>query len=357
MLTDPPAGPAKRVTLDAVAKAAGLGRTTVSDILNRGASSNYAPETQQRVRDAVQRLGYIPSRAAQTMARGRSGLIGLLLTRDFSNPFWARFADAVEKKVRSAGYLLHLGVSCGDPGDEAQHIRRLMADGVEGLIIGPIYEQRDLDEHAALVGSSLPTVVYGKPLGTLDAVTSNDLHNGRLLGQHLLQLGHQRLALLGDPSSDRQAFLENRFGGIADAYSDAGLDIPRDWHIPQPDLGRPEDAYQTAAHFAQRFLATDPADRPTAVACHNDQFALASLCAFHEAGIRVPHDLALTGYDNLPESRFTVPPLTTVDSRIDQIIEHGVELLAKRISHPDQPFDTVEVVGDLVIRSSTENRS
>lgn len=338
-----------------VAQDVGVGITTVSDILNRGAGSRYSAEMRDRVQQAVRRLGYTPHRGAQTMKRGRSGLIGLMLTRDFSNPFWARFADATDKALRAEGFLLHLGVCDGDPQTEAKHMQRLMSEQVEGLIIGPIYESRDLDQHRDIVRGLVPTVVYGSDVGETDAITTDHAANGRLMGEHLLGLGHRRIAALGDPSSDEVAFGNNTFGGLDEALRSAGRKLLPEWIIRQPDAGVSQHAYESAGRFAARWKATPVQDRPTAVACHNDQFAIAALCAFAEAGIDVPGDLSVVGHDNLPESRFTVPRLTTMDIDVDGSIANAVGLLKARIDHPNRSRQVVSRAGRLVVRRSVSS--
>ena len=109
----------RRVTLEQVAIAAGVGRTTVSDILNRNAGDKYQDETRKRVEEAVRKLGYTASRAAQQLARGRSGVIGLILTRDLSNPVFASRVEVVEKEIKRMGYRMQLAFTEGDPAMEA----------------------------------------------------------------------------------------------------------------------------------------------------------------------------------------------------------------------------------------------
>ncbi|MEO0587640.1 MAG: LacI family DNA-binding transcriptional regulator, partial [Planctomycetota bacterium] len=226
------------MTLSMVAKDVGVGVTTVSDILNRGIASRYSPEMQRRVHEAVDRLGYTPHRGAQMMKRSRSGVVGLLLTRDFSNPFWARFADETEKALRARGFLLHLGVCDGDPDTEASHMQRLLSEQIEGLIIGPIYENKDLETHRNIVRGQVPTVVYGSDVGETDVVAADNVANGRLMGEHLLELGHTRIAALFDPSSDEVAFERNTFGGLSAALTRAGHRLAPEWLVRQADTGR-----------------------------------------------------------------------------------------------------------------------
>ncbi|MEM1098645.1 MAG: LacI family DNA-binding transcriptional regulator [Planctomycetota bacterium] len=341
------------MTLSMVADDVGVGVTTVSDILNRGAAGRYSAEMRRRVQEAVERLGYTPHRGAQLMKRVRSGVVGLMLTRDFANPFWARFADETEKAVRSRGYLLHLAVCDGDPHTEAAQMQRLMSEQVEGLIIGPIYEEKDLETHRNIVRGQVPTVIYGFDVTEHDVVQTNSRANGVLVGEHLLAAGHQRVAALGDPSADEVAFERNSFGGLDAALREAGHRLLPEWIVRQDDDGRLQTAYETAGRFAARWKATPVADRPTAVACHNDQFAIAALCAFAEAGIRIPDDLSVVGHDNLPESRYTVPPLTTIDIDVPGLITAATDLLTSRITGKSRERQSVSQAGRIVVRRST----
>ena len=342
----------RRVTLTMVARHAGVGVTTVSDILNRGAASKYSSEMQTRVRESVERLGYTPHRGAQLMKHKRSGVIGLLLTRDFSNPFWARFADAAEKSLRAKGFLMHLGVCDGDPDTEAVHMQRLLSEQVEGLLIGPIYEQKDLDKHRSIVRGRVPTVAYGFDETGLDTVSTDALANGRLIGEHLLGLGHRRIAVLGDPSADTPSFKTSTFGGLDAVLREAGCGLQDPWRIRHEDTGRIAAAYEVSGRFAAKWKAAPRDQRPTAVVCHNDQYAMAAICAFAETGIRVPDELSVVGHDNLSESRFTIPPLTTLDSDPPLLIDAAIDMLLQRIDDPHRPIQSLRHPGRLVVRRS-----
>ncbi len=340
-----------RVTLESVAKATGLGRTTVSDILNRGASANYSLKTRERVAQAVRELGYAPSRAAQTMARGRSGMIGFMLTRTFSNPFWARLADATENELRRRGLRMQLAVADGNPETERQQIANLIGDQVEGLIVAPVYEQKDIEQHKPLFEGRVPLVVLGGPFDFCDGVDQDDSIGGTMLVDHLLEMGHRRIGYLCSPDADLEQAKGSRFAALRDRLRREGLYEPG-WIVRQTDTGRFQDSYQSALAFGKRWLQTPAHERPTAMMCHNDQTAMTAIAALAPLGIRLPDDLSLTGYDNLPESAYLVPGLTTVDCNVSQQMSSAIDLLCDRIAHPDKPRVSRPIEPRLVVRRS-----
>jgi DNA-binding LacI/PurR family transcriptional regulator len=326
---------ASRVTLNDVAALAGVGRTTVSDILNRGGQGRYADETCQKVLDAVGTLGYAPSRAAQQLAHGRSGTVGLMLTRDFSNPYWARLADAVEKALRGQGRRMQLAITQNDPEIEMQHMRQLRADGVEGVVIGPVYEPADLQQHRGYFQDTLPTVIFGASLSGYDAVCDAHRAEGELAVDHLLEHGHRRIGYLCVPDADIEADRESRFAALRERLRPQGL-LQTEWIMREPDTGDYRQFRVVATAFARRWLDADPKHRPTAAICHNDQVALATIAAFNELGLRVPEDVSLIGFDNLPECEAVHPTLTSIDGRVNQQMQQAISLLMERIDQPNR---------------------
>lgn len=344
-----------RVTLEQVAAAVGLGRTTVSDILHRENGEKYASVTRARVAAAVADLGYVPVRAAQQMARGKSGAVGLLLTRDFSNPYFARVADRVERELRGRGYRLQIAVTDGDADTELLRIRQFHADAIEGLIVGPVYEALDLEQHRQIFRGRLPTVLFGTRLGSeFDEVATDDEAGRRLAVNHLVGVGHRRIGLLCVPAS-RVAPSDRTSAAMIRALASRATVLP-EWVAWHADTGSFADYHAVAADFAARWKAAPAAERPTAVICHNDQSALATLAAFAEAGVAVPADVSVVGHDNLPESRYLVPPLTTVDNHVERQMRAAVDGLLWRIEHPDAPLRVTVIDPELVERGSARPR-
>lgn len=344
-----------RITLDHVARATGLGRTTVSDILHRPAGEKYSDETRQRVLNAVEKLGYTPSRAAQDLARGRSGRIGLLLTRDFSNPFFARMADITEREVRRRKMRLQLVIANYGVQGQTEQARQLLADQIEGLILGPVYNDREFDAIRQFLSERVPVVLIGHGIPELDSVGLDHYAAGRMIAQRLLKRGHKIIGNLCAPDEDLSSASASLFAGLRDELQASGHFDLR-WIIRQPDTGRFEVFAATIESFIDSWIAAPAVERPTAMACHNDQVAMTALSCLHRRGIRVPHDLSLVGFDNLPESQYLVPPLTTVDNHVDRCMQTAVELVSWRLEHPRAKRRSEVIQGSWVERMSVGDR-
>lgn len=330
----------------------GLGRTTISDILNRNAGDKYSEKTRMRVHRAVKEVGYTPARAAQQLARGRSGQIGLMLTRDFANPYFARIADAVERELRHRGYRLQLALTDGNAETERSRILQMQSDRIEGLIVGPVYESLDLEQHHSLWHGTIPIVLFGGLVKTeFDQVTLDAMAGVELSYKYLISQGHRRIGALAIPPSrlnPDQPNLRNEYVVVAKKLG--VYDAP--WFEWQTDTGRFEDFKNAALRFARRWKQAEPAGRPTAVVCHNDQVAMTLLSAFSEEGIRCPADISIIGHDNLPEAGYLVPALTSSDNHAEQQMQQSVELLLERIKNPDAPPRVKTILPSLVVRAT-----
>ncbi len=343
-----------RVTLAQVADASGLARTTVSDILNRNAGSRYSEATRQKVAQAVAKLGYAPSRAAQVMARGRSGMIGLMLTRGFANPFWARVAEFVQRKLHESNYRMQLViVDHYAPDEELALVRQLHSDQVEGLIVGPVYESLDLEIHRNVFRGKLPIVTFGEIFDCeFDCIGLDHPKGIELALDHVISAGHQRIGYLGMPPSRVSPDGVNEDHSIIAAYKAKHVYEPRSFYW-QNDTGELVEIADHVARFADDWLSCDPSTRPTAMLCHNDQVATVALSILPTHGIRVPDDLSLVGYDNLPESAYTAPPLTTIDNHVQQQMHQATQQLIKRIDQPDMPRVQRKIPPSLAVRKTT----
>lgn len=325
-----------RVTIREVAVEAGVSIGAVSDIVNRGLSHNYAAATQDRVRAAMDQLGYRPDRAAQALRRGRSDTVGVMLSRGLENPYYGRLFHeilvALERYHLSAELMVF---PAGDPKGSRRGADWLIGKGVDALIVGPLYywDEHILEDLRSLKSGACPIVTFGAVRDEADMhhVLFEDESCGRIGAEYLIGNGHRRIAYLGAYAASEA---EKGRGTVQEGVervlkSHAMLD--RAWFIEGPDNGRFEECRVMAEKFAHRWLDADPATRPTAVMCKNDQMAITALSIFHEFGIKVPAQLSVIGYDNVPESEFIVPSLTTIDNaivaRVASVAERVSELL------------------------------
>jgi DNA-binding LacI/PurR family transcriptional regulator len=345
--------PGTRITIDQVAAAARVGRTTVADIVNRNAGHKYRDQTRKHVLATARRLGYVASGVAQTVARGRSGQVGLMLTRDFHNPYWARVTAEVESRLRRRGLFLELAITDGQPQRERELIKHLYGQHIEGLIVGPVYEDRAVQGHHEVFRGSIPIVAFGGPITGFDVVGSDHGTARRLAVEHLLHVGHRYIGYLclpddGGPEGDGLNITAFRAAVRLAGFFDPSWVVCQGAELPVAEHA------QVITEFARRWRSTDPRQRPTAMVCHNDRVALIALSVFHRLGIRVPHDLSLVGLDNLPETEIAVPPLTTLDSRVGEQMERALQLLLDEPRKADVPPRCEAVVPTLVSRESVK---
>jgi len=347
-------GPSKRrrVTLAELSAATGLARTTISDILNRNVGSRYSEDTRRKVQKAMRELGYTPSRAAQQLARGKSGQLGLMLTRDFSNPLYARIIHQIDTEMRARGYVMQMALTQIDPTTRLARLVPLPTEDLEGLLIGPISDPMELERRKRLIKSNYPVVTFGMPVESeYDAVTLDpQLVYGTAI-EHLFDKGHRKIGYLMAPPQ-RTAMMENNDQFPAwTLLREANL-TREEWFLWQGDSQRYEDQFAAAEKYAKSWLSWPDTSRPTALLVHSDQVAMATLSAFHKAGIRVPQDISIVGFDNSAESGYLTPALTTVDTQMPHMIRMAIERLIDRIKSPEDDRVSRTVKPVLVERAS-----
>lgn len=327
-----------------VARAAGVSISTVANVLSRPAI--VAPETRRRVEQAINGVGYVPNGPARQLRGLPSPIVGNI-TLDLGNPFFAEVNRGIEDRLAQDGCLVLAGSTDLRPAKEKRLLNLLQGQAVRGIIISPV----DPD-HAPLLRLSrtgTPVVLIDHPRGRLDlcAVVVDDVLGGRLAGEHLISLGHRRIAYLGGVVDS--APVARRREGLRAALADADLDPDEALLDIRMRIHPPPLLSAAAAAVEQLRAATSP---PTAVVCLNDTAALGLLDGLHAAGVRVPADLSVVGYDDLPFARRLAPPLTTVRQPAYQLGHTAAELLLDE-AKADHVHREVQFQPTLVVRSST----
>ncbi len=281
-----------------VAAAAGVSRQTVSRVLNDHPS--IRPATRERVLSAMADLNFRPNRAARMLTTARSRTIGVLASSASSLFGPASSIDAVEQAAREAGYFVTVAHAASLDGAElAAALDHLGAQSVEGVVV--IAPQRAVQEAMSALSLSVPSVtLHGAGVVGDEGVFVDQFEGARLATRHLIERGHVRIAHLSGPGDWSEA-RARRDGFVAEAAS-AGLEavVSRegDWTAA------------SGAAIGAELLAGGSA--PTGIFSSNDQMALGVLHAARQLGLRVPDDLALVGFDDIPEAAFFAPPLTTI---------------------------------------------
>jgi LacI family transcriptional regulator len=310
---------------------------TVSKVLND--RHGVAAGTHARVRAVIEELGYEASLVAQSLRNHRTNVIGILVAD--LEPFSAELLKGAADAIRESGFELVIYSAGGRAADRVGWERRYLSRLSGTLIDG-----------AVLVTPTVVDVRYGAPVVAVDphtgpsslpTIDSDNLHGAQLATEHLLELGHRRIAMLtGRPDLQSARLRED---GYRKAMAAAGVAV--DEGLVR--LG----AYNapTSADAARELLAGD--DRPTAVFAANDTSAIATIDVARELGLQVPDDLSVVGFDNIPESALCTPPLTTVEQPIRTMGHHAVEMLI-RLIRDDTPETThITLATRLVVRHTT----
>jgi LacI family transcriptional regulator len=333
----------RRVTIIDVARHAGVSTTAVSKVLRN--ATGTSPQMRTRVRAAIDQLGYRPSTAARAL-RGRTYTIGVLLP-DVRNPFFADVLDGVAEHLAGTEYQLLMASCCDDEASEALVVDALIDRSMDGVVlVAPVSSPGRLER----VARTLPTVVIGRhasPAG-FDTVTGDDFAGAALVVSHLAELGHRRIAHIEHRESDPVRLAEMPNAVRADGYRHAMRA-----HGLEPEIAIASTRYtrEGGSLGARQLLERDP--RPTAIFAGADIAALGVLDALTEAGLSVPGDLSVAGYDDITFAGFGPISLTTVDQAGHRIGATAARLLLERIADPAHRATAVKFSPRLVVRRTT----
>jgi LacI family transcriptional regulator len=342
-MEDPDPRPGRPATRADVARRARVSVATVSYVVNDGPRP-VAPATRERVLRAIRALDYRPSEVARSLRLQRTHTIGLVLP-DTANPFFAALAKSVDDAAFAHGYSVVLCHSGYLASREQAYIEIMVAKGVDGVI----YIQGEPDAGALhqLLRRRIPAVAVDRevPEAVIDCVVVDNFGGSRDATRHLLSLGHRRIACIA-----RHVPLSNaaeRIRGYRAALEEAGIAVRPDYCV----AGGP--GYEEGRRALGELLRLSP--RPTAVLAYPDVVAIGALRGAGEAGLRVPEDISIVGFDNIPLTAFLRPALTTVAVPIREMGERAVAVLLARIAkeaHGDPP-NRVVFPTTLVAREST----
>ncbi len=327
-----------------VALLAGVSQSTVSRVLNDSETRLISDSTSQRVRAAALQLGYSPHPLARALRGKRTHLIGLIV-REIEDPFFARFISQLSSQARELGYQIVLGHAHSDPKQALQMTAVLETRHCDGVILlGDLRDDVPATNKILKENRVVVALCRGQTAASVPTINSDNRTGMALLLEHLYNLGHRRMAFvsggwLGDIRDRQQAFmafLQLRGLPIVPEYS-------------QTDDNALEGGYQ-----AMRRLLARPV-RPTAVRAADDVMAIGVLKAITDAGLRIPQDISVTGFDGIEMSQFTTPALTTVRQPVETMSKQALQLLMRLINNETIPdYDAVTLVQpELVVRQSS----
>ncbi|MFI9641774.1 LacI family DNA-binding transcriptional regulator [Micromonospora sp. NPDC051925] len=330
-----------RHRLKDVAERAGVSVKTVSNVVN--GYQHVRPDTRARVEAAIAELHYRPNLSARNLRKGRTGVIALAVP-ELDIPYFAELARHVVAAAADHGWTVLIDQTGGGP--EQERVAADLGDHmIDGLILSPL--SLNADDLAGLDG--MPMVLLGERLdhGPADHVVIDDVTAAREMTAHLIGLGRRRIAAIGAQRAPEGASARLRLAGYTAALAEAELGYDERLVAPAPTWHRADGA------AAMRHLLASGA-RPDAVFCFNDTLALGALRALHEAGLGVPGDVAVAGFDDIEDGRFSVPTLTTVTPDKERIARLAVDLLAGRLAGDrDAPPRELTAPHHLTPREST----
>jgi LacI family transcriptional regulator len=328
------------VTIRDVAKLADVSPITVSRVMNNARGVN--PTTRERVQKAIKALDYVPNTLAKSLRSKKTHTIALVVS-DITNPFWTTIARGVEDSAAQAGLHVVLCNTDENPDREANYINILLQQRVDGIIIAPTTNDRR--RLYALKRQKVPCVVIDRkvPGFKADTVLSNNQGGAYQLTRHLLGLGHRRIAMITGPTF--VSTTEDRVEGYRQALRERG--IHEEQHLVKASDFKQEGGYQSV----KALLATEP--RPTAIFAANNFMAIGALSALREAGLRVPQDMALVCFDDIPQASLIYPFLTVSAQCAYDMGAMSAQLLIERVNGSKRrKVREIELETKLIVRES-----
>ncbi|MDJ0827465.1 MAG: LacI family DNA-binding transcriptional regulator [Rhodobacter sp.] len=330
-----------KITSKEVASRAGVSRSAVSRVFTPGASAS--PATVKKVRKAAAELGYRPNVLARAMASGRSRIIGLVVAY-LENQFYPDVLEKLSNTLQDYGYHVLVLMASQAAGNIDKVVDEILDYQVDGIVMASVAMSSDISKRCQAAG--VPVVLFNRSqnVNGISAVTSDNVAGGRKVAEFLLAGGHQRIGYIaGWEGASTQ---RDREAGFRAALAAAGRDL---FARTVGDFST-----ETARTAARAMFDTSAAHRPDAVFVANDHMALIAMDVIrYELGLRVPQDVSVVGYDDVPASAWPAYDLTTVRQRANLMVEETVDALLTLIEAPDAvTAKHVSIDGPLIIRSS-----
>lgn len=337
------------VTMRDVAHAAGVSTKTVSNVIN--GYPHIREATRRSVLESIENLGYQPNLSARGLRSGRTGAISLVIP-DLRNVYFAELADAVMRAASKRDLVVMIQQSGGDRDRELQILRgprMRMVDGILYSVLGLGQEDADL------MDIPTPVVLLGERIfnGPTDHVTMANIEATRAATEHILSLGRSRILAFGAHEGEVIGSAGLRLTGFNQALDGAGLAHREDLVVNVGNWHR-SDGAEAMRDVLSSGLAFD------GIVAFNDSIALGAMRVMQEAGLRIPDDVAVIGFDDIDETRYSLPTLSTIDPGRDEIAETAVRLLVERIADRGRgiPPREYEAAFRVIQReSSTVNRA
>ncbi len=334
----------KNVTIRDVADRAGVSHQTVSRVINN--QPHVAEETRQNVLAIVEELGYIPNASARSLALNKTHILGLIVP-DFNEPVYTDALIGAEMEAKRRGYFFMLGITKSDETKESEYFRLLTEQRVEGILFMYPGQEVEYDHYYLdfLINQQLPlvSIAYQSRQKCLTVVNIDNQYGGHLATRHLINKGHRHIGLITGLSLWQPA--RRRTEGYRQALEEAGIAFDSalieggDWKFNGGECA------------AQKLLERSP--HVTAIFAQNDYMAIGAIRAIRACGRRVPEDVAVLGYDDVPVAAYYDPPLSTISQPMQEVGQTAAQLLIDLIGDPHAEPREILLKPTLVLREST----
>ena len=323
-----------------VADSAGVSVATVSRTLQQ--PERVSPKTRSKVMAAVEQVGYKPNLMAVKFRSGKTHNL-VVLVPTVANVFFARVISGMQQAAAESGYSILLANTLGNAEIENHYAKMVSTSQADGLI--QLRAQNPFDGSMINDNGLLPMVNACEVMdeGKFPVVTLDNRAAAKAMTTHLISLGHKRIAMIKGPHSS--PLTQDRLAGYEDALNEAGLNLDE-------NLLFPGDFTLQAGYKAGEAIASQQ-PRPTAVFCENDETAIGAMQAFKQAGLRIPEDISVAGFDDIAFSAFCDPPLTTIAQPAEEFGRTAVSLLVDLLNGKLTKAPKVIMPFELIVREST----
>ncbi len=333
------------VTIKDIARAAKVSHSTVSRALS--GNSGIPEETAERIKKIASSMGYVPSAVARSLKTNRSQVLGVIVSR-IDDPFFSEILQGIEDVIQAEGYSLFVAASNRDDAREKTIAQTMLEHRVDGLIVGTT--QFGEEHYNLLHQFGFPIVAVGnRELNEMQyTVYHDDIYGSSEVTRHLIELGHHRIGFLGNARAKRTT--EGRLRGFQQEMKAAKLAVRKE------DIFVTEfDQIQGGEAGAQYFM--NLVERPTAIMCFNDMMAIGMMKAFRLAGVKIPQEVSVVGFDDIPFAAYTSPSLTTFEQPKYQLGYEAAKMMS-RLLHAEsgavlEGSQAKMLRGKLIIRETT----
>lgn len=326
-----------KVTIVDVARAAGVSYATVSRVLND--EPYVKPETRERVTAALHQMGYVANRQARSLRTGRSGMIGLLV-RDLGTGYIGQIISGIDAEIADTDFEMLL-FTTHHQASEPEYVANFVGGMADGLVL---VLPQNIEAYSELLNQRrYPHVIVDyKGVDKGPAVGADNLNGAIIAVNYLASLGHRRIGFITGDMSLTSAV--DRLDGFRQAIAAHGL-------MDDPALVVEGNYHQPSGYSGAQTLLALP-ERPTAIFAANDAMAIGAMDAIRDAGLRIPGDVSVIGFDDTPQAAGVSPALTTIRQPLEEMGRQGLQMLLTYIEDPERPFEYRELPTELVVRDS-----